>query len=85
MEDTTLWKIITGAIGTLVGYIWIDNKADVKETKKKLDSLAASTYTKEETNNMIKLHTEPLSATQAKMWDDIKEIKSILMQGKRDA
>lgn len=87
MDESTLWRTIVGIIGTLVGVIWLDNKQTMKAVKKdtelntqRINALRSETYTKPETDLIVKLHVDPINETQTRMWDDIREIKQILME-----
>lgn len=84
IEDSFIWKTITGILGVLVSIIWWDTKSDIKKSEERLDNLEDTTLTKEETKELIQLHVDPLNQTQTMMWADIKEIKSILMKQSKD-
>ena len=79
IEDNTIWKIITGLIGTLLGVIWIDTKSDIKENKARTQKLEETRYTKEETKELIVLHVDPIYRDMSEMKQDIKEIKAYLI------
>lgn len=80
LDDNLVWKIVTGVIGTLLGVIWYDAKSDIKSNSERIQALDDKTYTKDEVDRMIQLHIEPLQSTQDKMWEDIKEIKRMLLR-----
>lgn len=91
MDENTLWRGILIALAGLVGFSVKslvksdkENKDDIEKTKEKVARLEETRYTKQETDRQIELHVDPIKDTQVKMWDDVKEIKSILMSGKHN-
>jgi hypothetical protein len=82
MDLTYLWQLVLSLVSGLLIFYVNQSAEKSKESEQRLNHLERSRYTKEETDRQIKLHVDPITQTQTKMWDDIKEIKSWLMSGK---